>query len=362
MKILRLLNQRVKPISALMHADPKKAAAVSGVVTLTLLPMALGCDLISATSLSSNPDPATDVEYSERLEAQASLDVSGEFAASQMLVEWDMETRVEAPPETESPEFDCMIEPWEAISIRSPISGRIDRIHVERADRIEAGDLLLEIDADLARANLDVETKRAEMIASIGSLEARESLGVRRSKRAIRLHAQGALTLNKREEILTERTIASFDLLDARDKHALAKLQLAREQARFEQRRVRSPVSGIVADRLMSVGEVVDEETVLEIAQIDPLRVEVILPAVEFGTIQPGMKAAVVPETQGDAVLVATVNLVDGIIDSASGTFGAILELPNPEHKIPGGLRCRVHFVGAEPDPDELVQAEPDSR
>lgn len=254
---------------------------------------------------------------------------------------------VDTSDEPQPDEFDCMIEPWEEVSIRSPIIGRIDRIHVERADLIKEGDLLVELDSDLARAELGVAAKRADMTASIRSLEARRDLGIKRGERAIELFSQNAIALDARDEIMTEKEISSYDLEDAHDQYSLAQRQLGRERARFEQRRIKSPITGIVANRLMSVGEVVDEETVLELAQIDPLRVEVILPAIEFGSVSRGMKAAVIPEIPGDEVVVATVRLVDGIIDSASGTFGAELELPNPNHAIPGGLRCRVQFMDA---------------
>jgi multidrug efflux pump subunit AcrA (membrane-fusion protein) len=36
--------------------------------------------------------------------------------------------------------------------------------------------------------------------------------------------------------------------------------------------------------------------------------------------------------------------VVDPVVDAASGTFGVRLELPNPEHAIPAGLKCRVRF------------------
>ena len=46
--------------------------------------------------------------------------------------------------------------------------------------------------------------------------------------------------------------------------------------------------------------------------------------------------------------------VIDRVIDAASGTFSVFLELPNPEHTIPGGLRCRVRFDG-EPEPIETA-------
>ena len=68
-------------------------------------------------------------------------------------------------------------------------------------------------------------------------------------------------------------------------------------------------------------------------------------PAARFGTVTKGMKAAVIPEFPGDQVHIAAVTIVDRVIDGASGTFGARLELPNPDHAIPGGLHCQVRFL-----------------
>ena len=98
-------------------------------------------------------------------------------------------------------------------------------------------------------------------------------------------------------------------------------------------------------ERAMSAGERVDHETILKVAQIDPLRVEVILPSAMFGQIALGAGASVVPEIPGDTVHVAKVTIVDRVIDSASGTFGVRLELPNPDHSIPGGVHCQIQFL-----------------
>ena len=69
------------------------------------------------------------------------------------------------------------------------------------------------------------------------------------------------------------------------------------------------------------------------------------MPSAMFGTIKLGMKAAVEPEFPGDQVYVATVTIVDRVIDAASGTFGVRLELPNADQAIPGGLHCQVRFL-----------------
>ncbi|MEO7940445.1 MAG: hypothetical protein ABIR55_17585 [Burkholderiaceae bacterium] len=36
--------------------------------------------------------------------------------------------------------------------------------------------------------------------------------------------------------------------------------------------------------------------------------------------------------------------IVDKVVDSASGTFGVRLELPNPSGSITAGVKCKVRF------------------
>ena len=65
--------------------------------------------------------------------------------------------RLERPPETAAsiPEteagrvFDCMIGPSEVVDIGSPITGRIERIPVERSDYVEGGEIVAQLDASV---------------------------------------------------------------------------------------------------------------------------------------------------------------------------------------------------------------------
>ncbi len=127
-------------------------------------------------------------------------------------------------------------------------------------------------------------------------------------------------------------------------------LQLEQARASLARRTIRSPISGFVVERLMSPGEVVDEETILTIAEVDPLRVEVILPTHLFGSVAPGESVEIVPEPPLDQPHIAEVAIVDRVLDGASGTFGVRLLLPNPDHDLPGGLRCQARLIpgGAE--------------
>lgn len=273
----------------------------------------------------------------------AAIDPSdGEPALSRTL---DEEFLDEEAMASESDQLACIIEPFQLIDIGSPVTGLLEAIHVERSDLVEKGQVLAELESGAERAATHVARQRAQMDEEILSRRASLELGEKRRDRVARLHEGKALSLDLREEVETQAEIARLELERARAEKKLASLQLDQAMALLARRTIHSPIAGVVVERLMSPGERVDEETILKIAQIDPLRVEVILPSSLFGSIEPGMPAAVVPEFPGDQVHIAKVSIVDRMVDAASGTFGVRLELPNPEHEIPGGLHCQVRFL-----------------
>jgi RND family efflux transporter MFP subunit len=241
--------------------------------------------------------------------------------------------------------FDCIVEPWEVVHIGSPVTGVIEEISVERSDLVEAGQVVARLESGVERAAIEVARARAEKKGEVEAREASLELGRSRNNRVSQLFERETLSLDLREQAETEAKIARLELLAAREDKRLASLELEQARQALKRRSIRTPISGVVVDRLMSPGEVVDEDRILTIAQIDPLRVEVILPSAMFGRFPAGSRAAVTPEFPGDQVHVASVSIVDRVIDAASGTFGVRLELSNPNQKIPGGLHCQVRFL-----------------
>jgi len=250
-----------------------------------------------------------------------------------------------APGETTSSSYECLLQPSDVVSIGSPVTGRIQRVHVERSDIVEDGQVVAELEASMEHAAVEVARARAQMKGEVRSRAATADLEKRRRQRAERLFKQDAISLDIRDEVDTQAAVAQLELLRAREEQRLASLELAHAMAALERRTIRTPTPGIVLDRLMSDGEVVDDQTILRIARLDPLWVEAVLPAVRFGTVRVGMRGAVTPEVPGNTDLIAEVVNVDRVIDPASGTFSVRLELENPGNEIPSGLHCRVSFL-----------------
>ena len=246
--------------------------------------------------------------------------------------------------------FDCMISANETIEIGSTIQGVIESILVERSDYVEAGQVLATLESSVEEAAVRVAKARADRTVELESTRVSLRLGDKRRSRAVELYEGESLSLDLREEIETEARLAELGVRQATENHRLSVLQLEQAQASLARRTIRSPISGFVVERLMSAGEVVDEETILRIAEVDPLRVEMILPTHLFGSVAPGESVEIVPEPPLDQPHIAQVAIVDRVLDGASGTFGVRLLLPNPDHDLPSGLRCQARLMprGAE--------------
>jgi len=56
----------------------------------------------------------------------------------------------------------------------------------------------------------------------------------------------------------------------------------------------------------------------------------------------------VLPEIPDGARYTGRVRVIDRLVDAASGTFGVRVELPNPQRRMPAGIRCRAEFPGID--------------
>lgn len=246
-------------------------------------------------------------------------------------------------------ELDCVINPSAIVEVSSAAPGVLSAIHAERSQRVEEGALLAELDSGVEQAELDLARARAEIDTMVKLRQA----SLKYDQRILdRLHSVGGDSVVTQQELdvaQREAVLSNWRLQDARDLRHLRRLELIRAEAEMARRKVRSPIGGVVVQRLRSPGEYVEELPIFRLAQLDPLHVEVIAPMGLFGQIDPGMRADVVAETAPGRAYPAEVELVDPMGDAAAGSFGLRLLLANTEHAIPAGVKCRVRFRFDEP-------------
>lgn len=239
----------------------------------------------------------------------------------------------------------CLIEPSVVVEIGSPVIGVLDRVLVERGDVVKKGQVVAQLDARVERAAVAVAIARAQSESEVLSARQAHEFALRKQERNESLFRQNYISSQALDQAATETKLADTKAAQAKEQRVMAMQEVTLARAQLAQRTIYAPVGGVVVDRFLGNGERVEEKPILKVAQIDPLRVELLLPSNRFGQVKPGQAAKVQPELPGAAEMPAKVTIVDRVVDSASNTFRVRLEMPNPGLGLPSGLRCKVAFA-----------------
>lgn len=244
-------------------------------------------------------------------------------------------------------DHDCLIEARQQVDLRSPVEAVVESVQVQRGDSVKKGQIVATLESGPERAALELAKSRATMQGELKAAEARVDLTQKKQVRAEELYKQNFVSVNAKDEAEADYRFSIEQLRQARENQKLAELEVQRAAEVLAMRTIRSPLSGIVVDVMLKPGEFSSsnlKEPILKLAEVDPLHVEVILPVTMYGRIKNTQRALVMPEQPVGGSYEAVVKVVDRVIDAASGTFGVRLQLPNPNYRIPAGIKCRVRF------------------
>jgi len=241
----------------------------------------------------------------------------------------------------------CVIEPDRAAEIGSPVIGVVEAILVERGDIVREGHILARLRASVERASVSAAEIRAQADAEVRGAQANYDFLRQKQTRAEDLVHKNFISQQALDQVRAETSVARERLAQAQEQQRVAKHELDLALAQLGQRTIRAPFDGIIADRYVSVGERVEDKPMFRIAKVNPLRVEVIVPAAQFGTVRAGMLARVTPDLPNASVVEAKIVLVDKLVDSASNTFRVRATLPNADGAIASGLRCKAELIEA---------------
>ncbi len=240
----------------------------------------------------------------------------------------------------------CVMQPSMVIRLASAVGGVLVEVPVDRGDRVARGDVVARLDSRVQRVELELATLRAESSIETEIAEARMELTTLRGNRIEQLFQRQIATEDQYQEVLAERRLVALEMRRAVTERAAAELERQRVEETLALREIRSPIDGVIVERLLSPGEFVHQEApVLRIARVDPLHVEAYLPAALLPLVRQTAEAVVHPLAPVGGSYAARIVVVDQVLDAASGTFGIRLELANPDGVLPAGLRCELDLL-----------------
>lgn len=243
-------------------------------------------------------------------------------------------------------DIDCVVEPSVIADVGSAVPGLLEKVHFDQSDYVSKGTVLAELEAAVEKASLNLADRMAKLSTALELRQLNAGFGKRTRERNQALFQNSSISSQTMDQVKTESRIASLQVRQELENQELAQLEVSRAKAILDRRTIVSPIEGAIMRRYRTVGEYVEGEPVFKIAQLHPLHIDVIVPLDNLGEITSGMRGTLKLDVPGyrDKELTATVHRIDPVADAASGTYGVRLLLPNPDLKIPSGVRCKVDF------------------
>lgn len=224
-------------------------------------------------------------------------------------------------------EFTSEIEPWKQNDIMPAAAGvHIDRILVEVGDAVAAGQLLLMLDPtqynqqSVQLQNLENDYNRMLPVYRAGGISKQQ------------IDQQKALLDVQREMVAnTEKNIE-----------------------------MRSPIAGVVTARNYEPGDLLAQLPVLQVMQIDRLKVMVNISEQFFANVKVGMPVELKVDIFPDQTFTGTVSLISPALDPATRTFRVEVKVPNAKRTLRPGMFARTIFNMGQKEgvmvPDVAVQ------
>ena len=239
----------------------------------------------------------------------------------------------------------CLIEPSAVVKLSTPVPGVVVDVRVERGQWVETGDVLARLDARLEEVALREAQRQAENLSEIAALSEKVAFLEQQHDRKLRLVERRAVSETEADEARVEVVLARNDLENAKLRRDLAALSVEKTEVSIDQRALRTTISGLVTERLVSAGEYQDGRShFATVVRLDELRVEAYAPIGYWSALSVGQTVFIRPEAPVGGIYPADITVIDRVFDAATGTFGLRMALPNPDLSLPAGLRCEVFF------------------
>lgn len=227
-------------------------------------------------------------------------------------------------------------------TLASNVVGSVVRVRVAEGDRVRAGDILVEIDAREPRAMADrARAGRAEVEHAIESATANARLAEATFRRYAALRERGSASAQELDEALARHTSAQAELQRLVARRAEAGAAQAQADAVLAYSTVRSPIDGVVTERLVDPGaQAAPGVPLLTVQNEQGVRIDASVP--EGIPVQAGARAIV---TAGAQKLRARVTRVQPSLDNVSRSALVQLSLDQP---LRPGTYVQVSFPTGE--------------
>lgn len=204
-------------------------------------------------------------------------------------------------------------------SVVAKVGGVVKQILVEEGGYVKTGQVLAKLDDE----KLAVQLAQAE--ANLKKLES---------------------DFRRNEELFNRKLVSA-------EVYQRAKFEYESQKAAYEMAKldhdyasIRAPISGVVAQRMIKVGNMVLPNTpTFRITDFDPLLAVLHVPEREMSKLRVGQPASLTVDAVSNAEFTGRIARVSPVVDPNTGTIKVTVEVRDPSRQLKAGMFGRVNIV-----------------
>lgn len=211
------------------------------------------------------------------------------------------------------------VEAFADAQVIAKVGGEVREILVEEGDRVRSGQVLARLDGDRLR----FEMQQAE--ANLRKLQ-------RDYQRNVDLRDRSLISAGDFEKI-------QYEMEALKATYDLAKLELGYTE-------IRAPIQGVVSQRFIKLGNTIDVNApTFQVTSLEPLISYLHVPEREYRRIAAGQTATLRVDALQGSTFEGTVARISPVVDPATGTFKATIEVYDESRRLKPGMFARVNVV-----------------
>jgi HlyD family secretion protein len=234
------------------------------------------------------------------------------------------------------------INPVTLVNVGTQVSGTVKKLYVDFNSKVEKGQVLLELDSSLLAA------QQKQSLANVQSATASLELATANEARVRSLFEQAYVSRQELDTAVQAKKAAAAQL-------QLARAAVEKDQVNLAYTVIRSPVSGVVVDRSVDVGQTVaaslQTPTLFKIAQdLSKMQIDANFAEADIGNIRVGQQVKFSVDAFAGKNFKGEVRQIrlSPSIQSNVVTYDVVVNVDNPEQSLMPGMTAYVSIVVEE--------------
>ena len=207
----------------------------------------------------------------------------------------------------------------QSVDVSSQVSGQVVDIFFASGERVEAGQVLVQLDNRIAQLTYD---------------------------RDLALLANKKANLARQEKLFTSKATSEERRDQARVEFLTQEAVTARDLVTLENHTIKAPFSGKLGIRDLSIGQYITPQIALiNLQHTDPIHFDFTLASRHLKSVYPGLTVLAKTEQFPDRTLKGVIKAIDASVDQSTRTFTVRCEISNPDSQLIAGQAARARVL-----------------